>query len=225
MPDGTLNMPRAEILAPHWRQLDAGEPQQAFEGAHALVDQLQGAERHDGLRLMGLALYYQLDYGRAAYWFNEGCQGSEEASDWYHLALAATMDGDLERGVAAFEQVRLCHQAARHGQHPGFYVHVYGYAHALGRKGEHARLRPLLDELAVAFGRLHNTDTGFLYARQMPFLSSVLALATGTFRARNCAAEGIAWLEALAPALDEPGQRQVGAAIQDLLAAASGLGG
>jgi hypothetical protein len=50
----------------------------------------------------------------------------------------------------------------------------------------------------------------------LPFLSSFLDLAVRCFRALERRAEGIAWLEELARALDAAGQRQVGKAVGEL---------
>jgi tetratricopeptide (TPR) repeat protein len=208
---------RSTLLEKQWTLFEDGEYGRAFEQTRALLVRLPLAERRDAHRLLGLARYQRQQYLEARYWFREAAEGSDLADDWCRVALAATMMGDDKVAAEAFEQVRFCHQASRYSQHPGLFVHVYWYASALGEKGEYPAARLLLDELAQAYRRLHQTDTVFLYAKGMPFLSSVLSLALQCFRAEETHAAGVAWLETLATGLDEAGQRQVGQAMRDLV--------
>lgn len=208
---------RSTLLEKQWALFDAGDYGQAFDQTRALLVRLPPAERRDAHRLLGLARYRQGQYLEAVHWFREACEGSDVADDWCRLAMAATLKGDAELAAAAFEQVRFCHEASRHSQHPGLYLHVYWYASTLCDAGQQATVPPLLDELAQAYRRLHQTDSVFLFAQGMPFLSSVLSLARQCFREQDSHAAGVAWLEALAKGLDEAGQRQVGAAMDDLV--------
>jgi tetratricopeptide (TPR) repeat protein len=211
-----MTVPRSPLLAQAWALFEQGQYEEAFQMAQALLGGLQGEDRRDAQRLMGLARYHQRQYERASFWLREACKGSEQAQDWLHLALAATMQGDHDLGEQAFEQARFCQQAAKYEQEPGWYVQLYWYAGVLCDSGQHERALPLLEELASAYKRLHHTDTVFLYGRGLPFLSSFLDLAVRCFRALERRAEGIAWLEELARALDAAGQRQVGKAVGEL---------
>jgi tetratricopeptide (TPR) repeat protein len=205
------------LLEKQWALFDAREYEQAFEETRALLMRLPLAERRDAHRLLGLSRYIRNQYVEALHWFREACEGSDIADDWCRLALAATMARKDEVAAPAFEQVRFCHQVSRYSQRPGLYLHVHWYATALCDVGQYATARPLLDELAQAYRRLQQTDTVFLFAQGMPFLSSVLSLALEFFRTQEKYAEGVAWLEALAKGLDEGGQRQVGQVIRDLV--------
>jgi tetratricopeptide (TPR) repeat protein len=208
---------RSRMLEKQWALYDAGEYRRAYEQTRALLVRLPLAERPDAYRLLGLARYHADQYLEAVHWFREACEGSDVADDWCRLAMAAAMRGDLKLAAEAFEQVRFCHEASRYGQSPGLYVHLYWYASALSDAGQQAVVAPLLDELAQAYRRMRQTDTVFLLARGMPFLSSVLSLALQHFRIQESHAAGVAWLEALAKGLDEAGQRQVGLAMHDLV--------
>jgi len=210
-------MARPPQLQKQWELFDHQEYQHAFEEARASLDRLQGADLRDAYRLMGLACYRQHEYNQASFWLEKACQGSDDAGDWFNLAASATMQGRVELGAQAFEQVRICQQVARYRQGPGFYLQLYWYACVLCDKGEYARLQPLLDELAHVYKRLHTTDSTFLYVRRLPFLSCVLALVTRCFREQAKCAEGVAWLEALGEAFDDEGQRQVNRAMQQLV--------
>ena len=204
-------------MAKQWALFDGGDYRRAFDQTRMLLIRLPLADRCDAHRLLGLVRVHERQYLEALHWFREACEGSDLADDWCNLAVAAAMHGDLPLATAAFEQVRFCHQASRYSQRPGWYVHLFWYATALCDGGHFAGVSPLLDELAQAFRRLRQTDPIFLYAQGMPFLSSVLTLALQYFRAEDRHAAGVAWLEALAKGLDEPGQRQVGRAMHDLV--------
>jgi tetratricopeptide (TPR) repeat protein len=207
---------RSPQLQKEWTLFDKQEYERAFEQARSALDGLAGPDLRDAYRLLGMACHHQKRHGEATFWFTRACQASDDAGDWLNLAVSATMQGDMELSSQAIEQVRICQQVARYVQGPGFYVHLYWYACALCDKEEHQRLQDVLDELAQAFRRLQRTDTAFVYARRLPFLSSVLALATRHFRAQGKQAEGLAWLQALGQVLDEQGQRQVDEAMQEL---------
>jgi hypothetical protein len=205
------------LLEKQWALFDAGEYDRALEQTRALLVRLPLAERRDAHRLLGLSRYVRNQYVEAVHWFREASEGSDAADDWCRLALAATMAHNDELAAAAFEQARFCHQASRYSQHPGLYLHVFWYASALCDAGQCAATGPLLDELAQAYRRLHQTDTLFLFAHGMPFLSSVLSLALECFRRQENHAAGVKWLEELAKGLDDAGQRQVGQAMRDLV--------
>lgn len=209
-------MARSAQLQKQWELFDQQEYQRAFDEVQALHGQLQGSDLRDAQRLLGLCCYYQQQYSQAVLWFQKACYGSDEANDWLHLALAATMHGDIELGAQAFEQVRVLQQASKYSLQPSFYLQLYWYAQALCDVGQWERLQTVLDELARVYRRLYSTDTAFLYSHGMPFLSSVLALATHAFSAQEEYAKGVAWLQALGEGLDAEGQRQVSAAMQEL---------
>jgi hypothetical protein len=208
---------RSPLLEKQWTLFDAGDHDQAFEQTRALLVRLPLDQRRDAHRLLGLTRYMRSQYVEALHWFREAAEGSDLADDWCRLALAATMAGKRDVAAAAFDQARFCHQASRYGQHPGLYLHIYWYATALYDTSQYAAAAPLLDELAQAYRRLRQTDTVFLFAQGMPFLSSVLSLALECFRNQENHAAGVKWLEELAKGLDEAGQRQVGEAMRDLV--------
>lgn len=208
---------RSTLLEQQWALYDAGDYEQVLSETRELLQRLPLEERRDAHRLLGLARYRQNQYLEAVHWFREACEGSEVADDWCRLCQAAVMHGDAQLAVDAFEQVRFCHQASRYGQRPGLYMHIYWYASTLCDAEQYGPIPALLDELAQAYRRLRQTDTVFLFAQGMPFLSSVLSLALQCFRAQDSHAQGVAWLEALAKGLDEAGQRQVGEAMRDLV--------
>ena len=209
-------MIRSPQLQKQWALFDQQQYQSAFADTHALLDRLHGLDLRDAHRLMGLACYRQREYSQASFWFKRACQGSDEAGDWFNLAVAAARQHDIELGEQAFEQVRICQQATRYHQEPGFYLQLYWYACVLCDASEYAHVQPRLDELAQVYRRLHSTDTIQLYVSRLPFLSSVLALAIRRFREAQQYAEGAAWLQALGEGLDEEGQEQVKRAIREL---------
>lgn len=211
-----MTMRRSPLLEKAWALFEQQRYDDAFEMAQALFSGLQGEDRRDAQRLMGLARYRQRQYEKAVFWLMEACKGSDQAQDWLNLAMAAVMDRKLELAEGAFEQARLCQQAAKYDQEPGWYVQLYWYASTLCDAGQWERALPLLDELAGAYKHLHQSDTVFLYARGLPFLSSFLNLAVRCFRALQRQGEGITWLEELAKALDASGKRQVARAVEEL---------
>jgi hypothetical protein len=208
---------RSPLLEKQWALFDAGDHDRAYQQARVLLVRLPLADRRDAHRLLGLVRYGRSQYVEAVHWFRELCEGSDVADDWCRLALAAVMAHKDKLATEAFEQVRLCHQASHYSERPGLYVHIYWYATALCDVGQYAAAGPLLDELAQAYRRLHQTETTFLFAQGMPFLSSVLSLALQCFRHQEDYVGGAAWLEKLGQGLDEAGQRQVGQALRDLV--------
>ncbi len=209
-------MARSQQLQELWALLDEQEYQRVLEQTQDLLATLQGPLLREAYKLMGLACFRQRKYREASVWFREACQGSDDSGDWFNLAVSATMQGEIEQGAQAFEQVRLCQEAARYRQEPGFYTQLYWYVSALCDRGEYERLQPLLNELTSVYPRLHCTETTFLYIRRLPFLSTLLSLVTRCFREQEKREEGIAWLQEFGQSLDEQGQRKVQEAIREL---------
>jgi hypothetical protein len=209
---------RSSALEKPWALYDNKEYAEAFEEAHALLDNLQGEDVRDAQRLLGLACLRQRQFEQASLWWTKACLGSEEADDWVQLAISAALQGRNRLGEEAFEQVRLIQQAARYNQGPGFYQHLFWYASAVSDHGDHEQVQPLLDELAQAYRRVHRTDTTQLYVIGLPFLSSMLVLAIRHFHGARQHAQGVTWLRSLAEALDEEGREQVEQAVRDLQA-------
>ena len=209
-------MARSPQLEKQWALLDHQDYQSAVDETQALLGRLRGADQRDAYRLLAWARYHLHEFSQASFWFGRACQGSEDANDWLNLALAQVRDGDIAAAELSFEQVRLCQQVARFAQRPGFYLQLCWYASALCDARQPARVAPLLDELAEACRRLGSSDTTLLYCSGMPFLSSVLALAVRHFGQQGQRAEGAAWMQKLAAALDEGGRRRVQRAIEEL---------
>jgi tetratricopeptide (TPR) repeat protein len=213
---------RSPRLRRQWKLYDDQEYQRAFDETRALLVRLAGEDRRDAWRLLGLCCQRLKQYREAAEWFRRACEGSDEANDWLNVAVVHVQQGEVESGAEAFEQVRLCQQAARYRQVPGFYLQLYWYASALSDSDDHSRLPGLIDELAAAYRRLQRTDSAFLLSRGMPFLSSFLALVVGHFDHEEKQEEGIAWLQVLGQALDAGGQKQVAEAVERLRVAGDG---
>jgi len=214
---------RSQLLLRQWSLYERHEYDTAFDETHALLAKLQGDDLLDAQRLLGLCLYRKGDYSQASAWFRKNCAGRQESHDWFLLALAYTRQGDSEAGAEAFEQARLCQQISRFCQFPGYYQQLFSYAWVLceaARDGKApqlcARVQALLDQLALAYRRLHRTEPAFLQHHAIPFLASTLDLATRYFRTANRYAEGVVWLQNLGEALDESGQRQVSKAMEEL---------
>ena len=220
-------MRRSPQLARQWKLYDQDAHERALQQARALLPRLHGPERREAQRLIGLCHLRQNKGDEAVDWLKRACEGSDNSQLWLELALAALKAGDRELSEEAFEQVRLCQQVARYAQAPGFYLQLFWYAGSLldplprpksGDAWARAKLdinrqrqqaRQLLDELAAVYRRLYLTDTTFLYARRMPFLSSFLTLAKHYFLLQDQRDEGRAWLQELAQGLDRQGQEQV----------------
>ena len=209
-------MIRSPRLRRQWTLYDDQEYQRAFDEAGELLVQLAAKDRRDAWRLLGLCCQRQKQYREAAEWFRRACEGSDEANDWLNVAVVYVQQGDKESAAEAFEQVRLCQQAARYTQLPSFHLQLYWYASALSDSGDHSPLPRLIEELAAAYRRLRRTDSAFLLARGMPFLSSFLALVVSHFDHEEKQEEGIVWLQALGQALDAAGQKQAAEAIEEL---------
>lgn len=209
-------MPRSEALQRQWAFYDNKQYERAFQETLSLLEKLGGADLRDGQRLLGLASLRQRQYPQATLWLKKACQGSDRSADWLNLATSAALQGHLSLSAEAFEQVRLIQQAAKYRQGAGFYRQLLWYASALCDAGQHDLSQPLLDELAQAYRRIHDTDTAMLYVLELPFLSTVLALAVRHFDGAGRHVDGAAWLEALGGDLDHEGQLQAAKAIRAL---------
>lgn len=209
-------MARSPLLVKQWALYDGLEFEHARRETHTELERLKGEERRDAERLIGLCWYRQRQYDEAERWFQFACQGSTDSNDWLRLALAATRRGNLQQGVDAFEQTRICQQVAKFAQPPGIYLQAYGYALALTEARDWVRLRPILEELGRVYERVFCTDTAFLYRLGVPFLVSFLALAQRFFREQGQYVQGLAWLQTLALSLDDEGKRQVSRAMREL---------
>lgn len=209
-------MPREEALQRQWELYDTKQYESAFAETLLLAEELSGADLRDAQRLLGLTSLQQHQYPQASLWLKKACQGSDDSSDWLNLATSAALQGRRQLSVDAFEQVRFIQQAAKYRQGSGYYRQLLGYASVLCHADQHDLVRPLLDELALAYRRIRDTDTTLLYLLHMPFLSSMLALAVRHFHAAGSPADGVAWLQALGEALDDEGQQQVADAVAEL---------
>lgn len=218
-------MAHSVLLLKQWEWFEEQEYRRALEETQKVLPQLKGDDLKDAQRLLGLCCQHEGQYSQASHWFKMVCQGSAESGDWLNQAVAAARQHHLAEAQEAFEQARLCQQAAKYTQEPGLYLQIYWYALALGEAGAWEQVQPLLDELARVYVRLHNTDAVQLYRHSVPFLGSALILATHHFRARQQYAEGIIWLQHLAEDLDEAGQRQVSRAMTELRQADEGVEG
>ncbi len=215
-------MARSPLLAKQWVLYDGQEFEHARRETQAVLEKLEGEDRHDAERLIGLCSYHQRQYDEAERWFQFACQGSTDSNDWLWLALAATQRGNIQQGVDAFEQTRICQQVAKFAQPPGIHLQSYGYALALAEARDWVRLMPILDELGKVYERVFCTDTAFLYRLGVPFLVSFLALAQRFFREQGQYVQGLAWLQTLASSLDDEGKRQIGQAMHELREADAG---
>lgn len=209
-------MPRSEALLRQWTLYENKQYERAFEETLSLLEKLSGADLRDAQRLLGLTSLRQRQYPQASLWLKKACQGSDDSADWLNLASSAALQGHRQLSAEAFEQLRLIQQVARYQQGPGFYRQLLWYASALCDAGEHDLLRPLLDELAQAYRRIHDTDSTQLYVLKLPFLSSMLALAVRHFDAAGKRHDGLVWLQALGETLDDEGQQQVAQATHAL---------
>ncbi|MBC7261442.1 MAG: hypothetical protein H5T63_05465, partial [Chloroflexi bacterium] len=70
-------MPRSPLLEEAWKLFEQQRYEEAFEMAHARLGGLQGEDRRDAQRLMGLARYRQRQYEQAVFWLMEACKGSD----------------------------------------------------------------------------------------------------------------------------------------------------
>jgi tetratricopeptide (TPR) repeat protein len=201
-------MPRSEALLRQWGLYDNRELAEAFKETLELLEHLEGADRRDAQRLLGMASQRQQQYTQARLWLRRSCQGSSDAQDWLNLALVAAALGDWEQADASFDQVRLIQRIERYAQEPGYYHQLFWYAGALCNAGAHTRALPVLDELAKAYQRVKTADTSQLYVLRLPFLSSFLALVERSFRDAKEYEGGVRWLRTLNEGLDRQGRKQ-----------------
>jgi hypothetical protein len=201
-------MPRSDALVRQWALYDNRAYPEAFKEALELLDELEGADRRDAQRLLGLTSQRQQQLTQARLWLRRASEGSAEAQDWLNLAMVAVAQADWELADASFDQVRLIQQAERYAQEPGYYHQLSWYAGALVDASAPMRALPILDELATAYHRVHTADTSQLYVVRLPFLSSFLTLVERCFREADEYERGVRWLRSLNEGLDGDGRRQ-----------------
>jgi hypothetical protein len=201
-------MRRSERLHGQWALYDERQFDRACKETQAILATLQAADLQDAQRILGKCAYLQHRDQEAVQFLRKACQASDDSNDWLGLALAAVRAGQAELGAQAFEQVRICQQAAKFAQWPGIHLQVYWYALALCDMRQWFALAPLLDELKGVYKRLHCTDTAFVYRHGLPLLASALQLAARYFNAHGGRAAGVAWLQDLASGVDAEGGQE-----------------
>jgi len=209
-------MGRSERLQHQWALCEERDFERASRETLAVLDGLQGADMQDAQRVLGTCAYHQQRHQDALHWLGMACHASDDSNDWLGVALAAVRAGNPDVGAQAFEQVRLCQQAAKYAQWPGIHLQVYTYALALSDMRQWVAVGPLLDELKRAYKRLYCTDAAYVYRHGMPFLVAALELAARYFNAHGGRSAGVAWLQDLADGVDAEGGQEVERAIGEL---------
>jgi len=175
------------------------------------------AENIEAARLLGLACMRMGKYPEAAEYYELVCKGSNDSEDWFDLAMARLMAGDVVHGVVALEEAKRRYAKGKMTV-PMMLFHFIG---ALLDRGFWDAAKRYLEELAETYAKAGNTGDAFLFAHDLPLFSWFLNAVVRAYKGSFSQKAGIAWLKSIAPRFDTEGQTRIANAIR-LLAASDG---
>lgn len=186
-------------------ELEEANDGAAIERAEPFLDADRPAVRRRALRITGLAHFHRGDYDAAVPFLREVAEAEETTDAWFNVVTSATMAGQVSKGLQAFRR------ATELNDSEGLTLpkmHYY-FARALIDTGEYERALQPLEWLREAYADLGITDNHFVHRRGFPFLDHTLELVVEVFRELARDAEGRAWLDVLAPEVDEQGNETI----------------
>lgn len=150
---------------------------------YAVIVEFIDAEMHssDELRddravmtLLAMSNFNLENYLKASDAFEILTEGSENPDDWFNLSTSAIMCGQVDKGIAAFDEAieTFKTNGTKENLTPG--MMTYYVMCALRDVGEHDRAFIQMDKLGKSFMQLKITDPTFLTVRGLPFFTTVL---------------------------------------------------
>jgi tetratricopeptide (TPR) repeat protein len=202
--------------------LEQNDPDGAMIFAEPYLDADRSDVRDEAEKVIGLALFGVGEYEEAAAHFTSVAERSGNHDDWFNLATAATMAGEIIRGEDAMDRAVEAAKGTGSGVEPSIpYMRLY-YAHALADVEEYERSLEQLNALRAAYRWFPTTDPAYLESRGIPPIASVMIPAMKALVGLGDGVDAAGWLREFAASLDEGGRELVAGVIAQLEAGESG---
>ncbi|HUT56498.1 MAG TPA: hypothetical protein VNA25_01335 [Phycisphaerae bacterium] len=198
-----------------------------YEQALRLAGQHVEAEdrelQHEAKKIIGIIKFRQRHYTEALGIFREIVPGSRNASDWFSLATAATMSGEIDLGAEAFAKALECPiEQDSVDRLPTLFMHLF-YASALRDMKEYSRALAQIEPIKQAYQQLKITDDTFVYIREVPMLPHTMRVAMDIFRGLGARFDWRSWIRGLSESIDDEGKMYLTNCIRELEAGGSQL--
>ena len=201
-------------LAPALKAYQEGRHDEAIALATPYADKFADAQR-----LCALAYSGQHRYLEAFPCWLALFQQEPSAHNALQLATTSVMCGEVDRGEAWLMKFDEINQASREMSPV---MARTNFISALNQAGRQAEALPYLSWVRDVYAHVRITDSHFLWSRGVPFFSSFLERSQANLQTHMSAAQMAAWYGELSGKLDEEGEAQLAAWIQQLSAPAAG---
>ncbi len=213
--DGMAPVRRPE-LRDAWFAFETDSPDRGLELATPYMEAAEPGLAADAKKLVALIRFRRNDYEGALVLFRDVVAVNDDAGNWFNIATAATLGGNIELGYDAFGRALTAHhQGASNDGLSVPFMRQY-YACALRDRGEFARAFQQIEELRLIYEQLKITDDNFVYIRGVPFLSHTMDVAVDVFRGLGESFDWSTWIESFAEKLDDEGRGYLGAVAESL---------
>ncbi len=170
------------------------------------------AESVEALRLLGLACVRMNKQAEAANYYEQVCDKSNDADDWFNLAMARLMSGDSVHGIIALEEAKRRHTESK--EKMSVPMMLFYFIGGLLDLGMWDAAKRYLQELAEVYAGAGKCNDAYLYAHDLPYFSWFLNSVVTAFRSSHSNQAGITWLRSIAAKFDAEGQAKVENAIR-----------
>ena len=196
---------RAE-LSEAWIALETNEPDRGVALAAPYMESADQELAADAKKIFALVRFRRNDYEGALLLFWDVVAVNDDSGNWFNVATAATLGGNIEVGREAFEHALTAQQQRPNPEELSIPFMRQYYACALRDRGEFFRSLEQIEELRSIYEQLRITDDHFVYLRGVPFLAHTMDVAVDVFRGLGESFIWSDWLDSFAERLDAEGR-------------------
>ena len=200
-----------------WLALETDYVDRALELATQHTNSRDVELAADAKKLVALIQFRRGQYKTALALFRDVVAVHDDAGNWFNVATAATLDGEIESGRTAFD--RALAAIERGNVADGLsspFIRQY-YACALRDRSEFTRALEQIEALRSIYEQLKITDDTFVYIRGVPFLSHTMEVAVDVFHGLGDGFDWNQWIESFARKLDDEGREYLNTVKQRLI--------
>ncbi len=189
-----------------WRQLRDRKLDSVISAAEQLLTSGSTIEVLEASKIMGQVCVNRRRYAEAAIHFHRVLSLQESADNWFNLASAAVLAGELEQGESAFERALALSIEQGSDTSPSIpYMRLY-FCCALSEQGAVSAALNQINILRRNYESVGSTDPQFLRQRGLPSLQHTMKVAEGLFARTRSHFDYETWLAEFANALDASGR-------------------
>lgn len=190
-----------------WRQLRANRLDSVVSAAEQLLASGSATEILEASKIMGQVCINRRRYAEASDHFQRVLTLQDSADNWFNLATASVLAGELEQGETAFERALELSVEQGSSTYPSIpYMRLY-FCCALSEQGELNAAMNQINILRRNYESAGNTDQQFLRQRGLPSLQHTMKVAEGLFLRARDHFDYESWLGEFANSLDTPGRQ------------------